>query len=84
MIQDAWGWCTGMTHRDGMGRELTHLVHFVPGTYKVKERPISHVGLFMKTEEVPVMPLLLLPRLDLVGMFVSRFRFSFFLGRITL
>ena len=20
-IQDAWGWCTGMTHRDGMGRE---------------------------------------------------------------
>ena len=20
MIQDAWGWCTGMTHRDGMGR----------------------------------------------------------------
>ena len=22
MIQDAWGWCTGMTQRDGMGREL--------------------------------------------------------------
>jgi len=21
MIQDAWGWCTGMTQRDGMGRE---------------------------------------------------------------
>ena len=21
-IQDAWGWCTGMTQRDGMGREL--------------------------------------------------------------
>ena len=21
MILDAWGWCTGMTHRDGMGRE---------------------------------------------------------------
>ena len=20
MIQDAWGWCTGMTQRDGMGR----------------------------------------------------------------
>ena len=20
MILDAWGWCTGMTHRDGMGR----------------------------------------------------------------
>ena len=20
-ILDAWGWCTGMTHRDGMGRE---------------------------------------------------------------
>ena len=20
-IQDAWGWCTGMTQRDGMGRE---------------------------------------------------------------
>ena len=19
MIQDAWGWCTGMTQRDGMG-----------------------------------------------------------------
>ena len=19
--QDAWGWCTGMTQRDGMGRE---------------------------------------------------------------
>ena len=21
MIQDAWGWCTGMTQRDGIGRE---------------------------------------------------------------
>ena len=63
---------------------LTHLVHFVPGTYKVKERPISHMGLFMKTEEVPVMPFFLLPCLDLVGMFVSRFRRSFFLGIITL
>ena len=21
MIQDAWGWCTGMTQRDGMGRD---------------------------------------------------------------
>ena len=21
MIQDAWGWCTGMTQRDRMGRE---------------------------------------------------------------
>jgi len=20
-IQEAWGWCTGMTQRDGMGRE---------------------------------------------------------------
>ena len=22
MIKDAWGWCTGMTQRDGMGREV--------------------------------------------------------------
>ena len=22
MIQDAWGWCTGMTQMDGMGREV--------------------------------------------------------------
>ena len=22
MIQDPWGWCTGMTQRDGMGREM--------------------------------------------------------------
>ena len=22
MIQDAWGWCTGMTQRDSMGREV--------------------------------------------------------------
>ena len=22
MMQDAWGWCTGMTQRDGMGREV--------------------------------------------------------------
>ena len=22
MIQNAWGWCTGMTKRDGMGREV--------------------------------------------------------------
>ena len=22
VIQDAWGWCTGMTQRDGMGWEL--------------------------------------------------------------
>ena len=22
MRQDAWGWCTGMTQRDGMGREV--------------------------------------------------------------
>ena len=21
-IQDAWGWCTGMTQRDGVGREV--------------------------------------------------------------
>ena len=21
-IQDAWGWCTGMTQRDGTGREM--------------------------------------------------------------
>ena len=21
MILDAWGWCTGMTQREGMGRE---------------------------------------------------------------
>ena len=21
MIQDAWGWCTGMTQREGIGRE---------------------------------------------------------------
>ena len=21
-IQDAWGWCTGMTRREGMGREV--------------------------------------------------------------
>ena len=21
-IQDAWGWCTGMTQREGMGREV--------------------------------------------------------------
>ena len=22
LIQDAWGWCTGMTQRDGMGRDV--------------------------------------------------------------
>jgi len=22
MIQDAWSWCTGMTQRDEMGREM--------------------------------------------------------------
>ena len=22
MIQDAWDWCTGMTQRDGTGREV--------------------------------------------------------------
>jgi len=22
MIQDAWVWCTGITQRDGMGREV--------------------------------------------------------------
>ena len=22
LIQDAWGWCTGMTQRDGTGREV--------------------------------------------------------------
>ena len=22
MIQSVWGWCTGMTQRDGMGREV--------------------------------------------------------------
>ena len=21
-IQDAWGWCTGMTQREGIGREV--------------------------------------------------------------
>ena len=22
LIQDTWGWCTGMTHVDGMGKEV--------------------------------------------------------------
>ena len=22
MTQDAWGWCTGMTQRDGTGKEM--------------------------------------------------------------
>ena len=22
LIQDTWGWCTGMTQRDGMGRKV--------------------------------------------------------------
>ena len=22
LIQNAWGWCTGMTQKDGMGREV--------------------------------------------------------------
>ena len=26
-IQDAWGWCTGMTQRDGMGREVQDWEH---------------------------------------------------------
>ena len=34
MIQDAWGWCTGMTQRDGTGREVGGGVqdgeHFTP------------------------------------------------------
>ena len=30
-IQDAWGWCTGLTQRDGMGREVG--VGFRMGTH---------------------------------------------------
>ena len=26
MIQDAWGWCTGMTQRDGIGRGVGEAV----------------------------------------------------------
>ena len=26
MIQDTWGWCTGMTQRDGTGREVGGVV----------------------------------------------------------
>ena len=25
MIQDAWGWCTGITRRDDMRREVAHM-----------------------------------------------------------
>ena len=28
MIQEAWGWCTGMTQRDGTGREEGEGVQF--------------------------------------------------------
>ena len=35
-IQDAWGWCTGMTQRDGMGRE-------VEGGFKMGSTCISMV-----------------------------------------
>jgi len=28
MIQDAWGWCTGMTQWDGMGREVGEGVQY--------------------------------------------------------
>ena len=27
MILDAWGWCTGMTQRDGIGREVQDREH---------------------------------------------------------
>ena len=37
MIQDARGWCTGMTQRDGMGRE-------VGGRRGVQEHMYSHGG----------------------------------------
>ena len=38
MIQDAWGWCTGMTQRDGMGREVGGGVQdgehvYIPGRF---------------------------------------------------
>ena len=39
MIQDALGWCTGMTQRDGMGRE-------VRGGFKDGEHMYTH-GRFM-------------------------------------
>ena len=37
MIQDAWGWCTGMTQRDGMGREVRRVQNgehmYTPGGF---------------------------------------------------
>ena len=36
-IQDAWGWCTGMTQRDGMGRE-------VGGGFRMGNRCIPMAG----------------------------------------
>ena len=37
MVQDAWGWCTGMTQRDGMGRE-------VGGGFRMENTWQIHVG----------------------------------------
>ena len=36
-ILDAWGWCTGMTQRDGMGRE-------VGGRFRMGEHVYTHGG----------------------------------------
>ena len=37
MRQGAWGWCTGMTQRDGMGRE-------VGGRFRMGEHVYTHGG----------------------------------------
>ena len=82
MVPEDWRWLKTWFSKIGSHRRtgplvqiltvwLIHLILFVPDTYKVKERPISHVVFFMKTEEVPVMPPLLLPRLALGGIFLG-------------
>ena len=47
MIQDAWGWCTGMTQRDGMGREVGGGLRMgntckpMAGSYQCMAKPIQ-------------------------------------------
>ena len=44
-VQEAWGWCTGMTQRDGMGRDINFMLKNLPSSQLSFGTKVSHFSM---------------------------------------